>query len=98
MTQESSRLLVVDDEDTTRCSLADILRLEGYQVETANGGESAIQMLSKQDYDLILLDLKMPRVDGLEVLRHLAKMEPGSSSQPFSASTHSDHAHRPRFA
>jgi two-component system response regulator ResD len=82
MTQESSRLLVVDDEDTTRCSLADILRLEGYQVETANGGESAIQMLSKQDYDLILLDLKMPRVDGLEVLRHLAKMEPGSSSQP----------------
>jgi DNA-binding response OmpR family regulator len=82
MNQESFRLLVVDDEDTARCSLADILRLEGYLVETASGGESAIQMISKYDFDLILLDLKMPGVDGLEVLRHLASIEPASSSLP----------------
>jgi CheY-like chemotaxis protein len=79
MNQESFRLLVVDDEDTARCSLADILRLEGYLVETASGGESAIQMISKYDFDLILLDLKMPGVDGLEVLRHLASIETASS-------------------
>ncbi len=84
MTQESYRLLVVDDEDITRSSLADILRLEGYRVDTAGGGELAIQMISEHNFDLILLDLKMPGVDGLEVLRHLTKIESGSSSQPQS--------------
>jgi two-component system response regulator ResD len=78
MTQEVYRLLVVDDEDATRWSLADILRLEGYQVETANGGETAIRMISKQAYDLILLDLKMPGIDGMEVLRHMAQKETAS--------------------
>jgi len=81
MTQESYRLLVVDDEDITRSSLADILRLEGYRVDTAGGGELAIQMISEHNFDLILLDLKMPGMDGLEVLRHLTKVESGLSSQ-----------------
>ena len=72
MTQEAYHLLVVDDEDTARTSLADILRLEGYRVDTAGGGELAIQKITKNDYDLILLDLKMPGVDGLEVLRTIA--------------------------
>lgn len=73
MSQTPFHLLVVDDEDNTRSSLADILRLEGYQVETANGGRAAIQMILTHYYDLILLDLKMPDVDGLEVLRHIAR-------------------------
>ncbi len=76
MSQTPYRLLVVDDEDTMRSSLADILRLEGYQVETANGGEAAIQMISTRDFDLILLDLKMPGLDGLEVLRHVSSSKP----------------------
>ena len=83
MIQESYRLLVVDDEDITRSSLADILRLEGYRVDTAGGGERAIQMMSEHNYDLILLDLKMPGVDGLEVLRRMANDEPGSPLQPY---------------
>jgi DNA-binding response OmpR family regulator len=80
MTQTPFRLLVVDDEDNTRRSLADILRLEGYQVETANGGEAAIQIMSAQDFDLILLDLKMPGLDGLDVLRYVARSKPALST------------------
>ena len=82
MIQEAYRLLVVDDEDIMRSSLADILRLEGYLVDTAGGGELAIQMLTEHNFDLILLDLKMPGVDGLEVLRHITREKPGLSSQP----------------
>lgn len=80
MIQALYRLLVVDDEDTTRRSLADILRLEGYLVETANGGQTAIDMIAQHTYDLVLLDLKMPGVDGLDVLRYIAGLGEHSPS------------------
>jgi len=70
------KILVVDDEETTRRSLADILRLEGAQVKTAAGGEAAIELLEQENFDLILLDLKMPGMDGLEVLRIANNMAP----------------------
>jgi DNA-binding response OmpR family regulator len=63
------KILVVDDEETTRRSLADILRLEGAQVKTAAGGEAAVEALELETFDLMLLDLKMPGMDGLDVLR-----------------------------
>jgi len=63
------KILVVDDEETTRRSLADILRLEGAHVKTAGGGEAAVEALQQETFDLILLDLKMPGMDGLDVLR-----------------------------
>lgn len=70
------RVLVVDDEEATRRSLAEILRLEGLQVETAPGGEAAVQMLTNSSYDVMLLDLKMPGMDGLDVLRLAGKHAP----------------------
>ena len=73
MKDSPARLLVVDDEDVTRRSLAEILRLEGYKVEMAEGGRAAIALLSKQAFDLVLLDLKMPDVDGLQVMRYIRR-------------------------
>jgi DNA-binding response OmpR family regulator len=67
------KILVVDDEETTRRSLADILRLEGLQVKTAACGEAAVEALQQETFDLILLDLKMP---GMDVLRIASKLVP----------------------
>jgi DNA-binding response OmpR family regulator len=70
------RILVVDDEETMRRSLADILRLDGYQVYSACDGETALESLRRDTYDLMLLDLKMPGMDGLEVLQTASKIAP----------------------
>lgn len=61
-------ILVVDDEEAARQSLADILRLEGYQVKTAANGEAAVKSLEGDEFDLMLLDLKMPGMTGLDVM------------------------------
>jgi DNA-binding response OmpR family regulator len=71
-------ILVVDDEATMRRSLADILRLEGYRVQTAASGEEAILRIKEEIYDLILLDLKMPGIGGIEVLQFTAEYSPDS--------------------
>ena len=62
------KILVVDDERTTRTTLTDILRLEGYEVEAVPNGASALQRLEETTYDVMLLDLMMPGIGGLEVL------------------------------
>jgi DNA-binding response OmpR family regulator len=69
-------ILVVDDEETMRKSLADILRLEGYRVQTVASGTAALNILKRETFDLMLLDLKMPGMDGLEVLNQAAKISP----------------------
>ena len=71
-----ARILVVDDEETMRRSLADILRLEGYQVSAVSNGAAAVDALKRDPYDLMLLDLKMPGIDGLEVLRKAIRVAP----------------------
>ncbi|MDM7912610.1 MAG: response regulator transcription factor, partial [Methanotrichaceae archaeon] len=71
-----AKILVVDDEETMRKSLADILRLEGYQVQTLSNGAAAIETIKKETFDLLLLDLKMPGIDGLEVMRSASEITP----------------------
>ena len=71
-------ILVVDDEATMRKSLADILRLEGYRVQTAISGEEAILRTKEEFFDLILLDLKMPGIGGIEVLQFVSENSPDS--------------------
>lgn len=70
------RILIVDDERTMRKSLEEILNLEGYQVFSVGDGKQAIEILEINTYDLMLLDLKMPGVDGLEVLKFAAENAP----------------------
>jgi DNA-binding NtrC family response regulator len=62
-------VLVVDDEPNARAALAELLRDEGYQVETAANGPRALDKLEEGEPDIVLTDLKMPGMDGLELLR-----------------------------
>ncbi|GAB4527153.1 MAG: response regulator transcription factor [Anaerolineales bacterium] len=70
------KILVVDDEPTARRSWREILRLEGYHVETAAEGKAALEILRNQAFDVILLDLKMPGMSGVEVLQTVSKTYP----------------------
>jgi DNA-binding NtrC family response regulator len=71
-----NRILVVDDEDALRTVLSSELEGEGYQVASASDGEEAIKILGTQSFDLILLDIKMPNVDGFEVLKFVKQNQP----------------------
>jgi DNA-binding NtrC family response regulator len=73
---EQPRVLVVDDEKFIRDILADFLTMEGYAVRTADDGTQAVAELSRSNFALILSDLKMPKMGGLELLQHVAKMQP----------------------
>jgi DNA-binding NtrC family response regulator len=74
--RSKGKILVVDDEEALRTVLSSELLAEGYAVETAVDGEDAVTILGEQDFDLILLDIKMRRVDGFEVLRHVKRIRP----------------------
>ncbi len=65
------KVLVVDDERIVREALVDWFKQSGYDVEGADGGRTAIEMVDQKDYDFIFLDIKMPDVDGFEVLDYL---------------------------
>ncbi len=69
-------ILVVDDEASARNSLAEILRLEGYRVITAESGETALQHLEGDTFDVMLLDIKMPGMSGLRVMEKAARIAP----------------------
>lgn len=73
---DKSKILVVDDEDALRTVLSGELVSEGYDVRTAGDGDDAIQNLQKENFDLILLDIKMPRLSGFEVLKFVKEKFP----------------------
>ena len=65
------RILVVDDEPALRELFSEVLARAGYEVSTANDGAEALDRLRTESFDLLLLDIWMPRMTGLEVLGHL---------------------------
>ena len=66
-----SRILIIDDQDPIRRVLRDILENEKYQVDDVANGPAALEMLKEQEYDAILCDIKMPDMDGIEVLEQV---------------------------
>jgi len=71
-----SRILIIDDEKSIRHSLKEILEYENYKVDEAPDGIEGIKMAEKEKYDIIFCDIKMPRMDGIEVLENLQSKFP----------------------
>lgn len=72
------RILVVDDDAAITATFESILRYEGYEVATATDGNDALRLARHRPFDLILLDLVMPRMDGLAALRDLRTVAPAA--------------------
>ncbi len=73
---DKGRILVVDDEQSMCDLLSVILEKEGYSVDAALGGEAALELFEKARYDLVLEDLKMPGMDGIQLLSRLKEIDP----------------------
>ncbi len=73
---KNPRILVVDDEAAMRESLTDWLMEDDYEVSQASSGEEAVSMVKEKDFDVVLLDLKMPGMDGLETMKGLKEVSP----------------------
>jgi len=74
--EDRPRVLVVDDEKFIRDILADFLGMEGYYVRTAEDGSSAVTELARTSYDMVISDLKMPKMGGLELLKEVSRVHP----------------------
>lgn len=71
------KVLLVDDEEELVQALAERLEIRGFEVSCALSGEAAVEGLRTDPPDLMVLDLKMPGMDGMEVLRHVRRAHPG---------------------
>ncbi|MFH0864696.1 MAG: sigma-54 dependent transcriptional regulator [Bacteroidota bacterium] len=69
-----AKILVIDDEKSIRNSLRDILEYEKFEVNDAADGSEGIELVKKNQFDVILCDIKMPRMDGIEVLENIMKL------------------------
>ena len=82
------RILIVEDEQSILMALEDDLRMEGYEVETASDGRVGLSLALEGSYDLVILDLMLPAMDGFEVCRRLRQsgigtpIVPGHSAKP----------------
>ncbi|MDH5477047.1 MAG: response regulator [Nitrospinota bacterium] len=71
----SANILIVDDEEGIRTSLGAYLSLEGYTVDVAESGIKALEMLRQTKFNIILLDINMPGIDGLETLKGIKALD-----------------------
>jgi DNA-binding NtrC family response regulator len=81
-----AKILVIDDEKNIRTTLQEILQYENYEVDLASGGPEGLEMFAQKKYDIVLCDIKMPEMDGLEVLEKI--FEKASDTQVIMISGH----------
>ena len=70
------KLLVVDDEDLFRNSLVKLLTMEGYSVLSASDGNEALGLIKENKFQLVITDLKMPGMNGMEIMREIQRLSP----------------------
>ncbi len=73
---DTPRILVVDDEDSMRFLLREAMRREGYDVEVASDGQQALQAVRENQFDLVIMDIRMPELDGIQALREMRRIRP----------------------
>lgn len=73
-----SKVLIVDDDTTYQNSLKEIIEIDGYEVSVATNGREALNMQEKTPFDIIITDIIMPEVDGLEVIYQVSKKYPST--------------------
>lgn len=76
MSHQIMSIIVIDDEETIRTTVSEILTDEGYVVETAKNGKEAMHKSKKTPFDLALVDIKLPDIEGTELLKKLREMQP----------------------
>lgn len=70
------RILIVEDEKDTAAPVKEALQLYGYEADIASDGAMGVDMFAQKSYDLVLLDLKMPKMTGEEALKKIREMDP----------------------
>src|SRR5512134_3142835 len=80
MSKERTRILIVDDEEIVRESLSAWLEQDGYTLAVAPDGETALDRVRKERWSILLVDLKMPGIDGLHVLEEARKVQPDAAA------------------
>jgi signal transduction histidine kinase len=76
MPTETPKILVIEDEDLVRRSYDDMFSYFGYEVESVPNGREGMSRITKQDYDIVVTDLNMPEMNGIEVLKYIKKKKP----------------------
>lgn len=87
----NKRILIIDDDTYIRELYEEVLKDAGYTVETATNGEQGLEKLKEGGFALTLLDVMMPKVDGLGVLRTLKELSPSAPNGPIIILTNLDH-------
>ena len=65
----AKRILIVDDDEMVRMALNELLKPEGYEIDSAANGKEALEMIKENSYDLLMFDIIMPEMDGIELCK-----------------------------
>jgi CheY-like chemotaxis protein len=88
------RVLIVEDDTAVQRVLARVFERAGFDVETASNGEKALALISQRQFDIMISDIFMPRMDGRQLCRHLANVGPYFPAYTFIVTSHSEMGER----